>query len=48
MDERDIQYHLHFRQKEFQDQGKKERLISQVINAMKERKRKPKLQRPTI
>ena len=42
MNEHDIQYHLHLRQKDFQLEGEKERFVNRLINSIKERKRKPK------
>jgi hypothetical protein len=42
MNEHDIQYHLHLRQKDFQQEGEKERLVNRLVNSIKERKRKPK------
>lgn len=48
MDERDIQYHLHFRQQDYHREAEQERLINRVIKAVKHRRRKPQQERQAI
>jgi hypothetical protein len=48
MNEHEIQYHLQFRQKDYQIEAEQERLIHRAIRVIKQRRRKVKQARQTI